>query len=68
MSLVCPESKGFVLSSGPGFRVRGLFSASRFGDKVSLPLALAPFSWYVSFLGSESRARLLGVVLGLWTH
>lgn len=35
---------------------------------MSLPLALVSFSECVSFPGSDSSARLLGVVLGLWTH
>ena len=48
-----------VHSFGPGFRIQGLFSSSRFGDKVSLTLALVPFSGCVSFPGSEPRAKLL---------
>lgn len=60
LSLVCPESRDLVRSFGPSFRVRGLFSGSRFGDRVSLPLALVPFSGCVSFPASEPGARLLG--------
>ena len=60
ISLACSESRGLVCSFGRGFRVWGLFSGSRFRDKVSLPMALVPFLGCVSFPGSECRARLLG--------
>ena len=59
ISLARSESRGLVCSFGRGFRVWGLFSGSRFGDKVSLPLALVPFLGCVSFPGSECRDRLL---------
>lgn len=57
-----------MLSFSSCFMVWGLFSGSRFGGKMSLPLALVSFSECVSFPGSDSSARLLGVVLGLCTH
>ena len=60
VSLVWSEYGHLVCSFGPGFRVQGLSSCFGFGDKVSLPLALVPFSGCVSSPSSEPGVRLLG--------
>ena len=55
-------------SFGPSFRVWGHFTGTRFRFKVSLHLALVPSLGCVYLPGSEPRARLLRVVLGLQTY
>lgn len=59
---------GLIAFFGPAFRVQEFFSGSRFGDKMSLPLTLAPFSRCVSFSDSEPIVWLFQGWLGLWTQ
>lgn len=53
------EPRDFVCFSGPEFRVREIFSCSKFWGKMSLPQALASFSVFVCFPVSEPGARRL---------
>lgn len=50
--LICSESGSLESSFGPSFMIRGLSSTSRFGVKVSFPLALVLVLGCVSFPGS----------------
>lgn len=57
ISFICSEYRGLVCFSGPGFKVREIFSGYRFGGKVSLPLSWVPFLVCVSFRGLGLRAN-----------
>ena len=52
-------------SFGPRLQAPKLFSDSMFRDKMSLPLALIPFSGWVHFPDSEPEVRLLRGIAGI---